>query len=81
MWKKLLILALVFSLKICSANAQDKSGDLAIVVGKDRALENVSSEELAKIFRAEKSKGSDGARNGCAGTCRRAGRDLCDGRG
>lgn len=62
MWKKTLVLALVFSLKAGPALAQDKAGDLAIVVGKNRALDNVTSDELTKIFRAEKPKGSDGVR-------------------
>ena len=62
MWKKLLIAALIFSLKVCGANAQDKSGDLAIIVSKSRDVDNVTSEELTKIFRAEKPKGSDGVR-------------------
>ena len=62
MWKKIFILALVFSLKAGVANAQDKAGDLAIVVSKNRALDNVTSDELTKIFRAEKAKGPDGVR-------------------
>jgi ABC-type phosphate transport system substrate-binding protein len=60
MWKKLLVFALILSVKIGDAAAQDKSGDLAIIVGKSRALENVTGEDLKKIFRAEKSKGADG---------------------
>ena len=62
MIKKLFIIALICSLKISSAIAQDKAGDLAIIVGKNSPLENVTSEELAKIFRAEKAKGPDGVR-------------------
>ena len=62
MWKRLFVLALIFSLKAGPALAQDKAGDLAIVVGKNRALDNVTSDELTKIFRAEKPKGSDGVR-------------------
>lgn len=62
MWKKIIVIALAFSLKISSGDAQDKSGDLAIVVAKNRAVDNVTQEELAKIFRGEKNKGSDGVR-------------------
>ena len=62
MWKKLFIAALVFGLEISVATAQDKAGDLAIIVGKNSPLNNVTSEELAKIFRAEKPKGPDGVR-------------------
>jgi ABC-type phosphate transport system substrate-binding protein len=62
MWKKILVIALAFSLKISSGDAQDKSGDLAIVVGKARALDSVTLAELTKIFRAEKPKGTDGVR-------------------
>lgn len=62
MFKKLFIVTLVCSLAIFSALAQDKAGDLAIIVGENSPLENVTSEELAKIFRAEKAKGPDGVR-------------------
>ena len=62
MWKKILLFALVSSLKIGLASAQDKSADLAIVVGKNSPLDNVSHAELTKIFRAEKGKGPDGVR-------------------
>jgi ABC-type phosphate transport system substrate-binding protein len=62
MWKKIFILALVISLKAGPALAQDKAGDLAIVVAKNRGLDNVTSDELTKIFRAEKTKGADGLR-------------------
>jgi ABC-type phosphate transport system substrate-binding protein len=62
MSKKILILILAGGLWACGALAQDKSADLAIVVGKSCSLENVTSAELAKIFRAEKSKGPDGVK-------------------
>jgi ABC-type phosphate transport system substrate-binding protein len=62
MWKKILILVLAGGLWACGAMAQDKSGDLAIVVGKSCSLDNVTSAELAKIFRAEKSKDANGVR-------------------
>jgi ABC-type phosphate transport system substrate-binding protein len=44
------------------AYARDKSDDLAIVVNKSSVLENVSSSELAKIFKAERRKSSDGTK-------------------
>jgi ABC-type phosphate transport system substrate-binding protein len=62
MIKKLFIITLAGGLNFFSAHAQDKTGDLAIIVGKNCSLNNVTSEELAKIFRAEKSKGPDGVR-------------------
>jgi len=43
-------------------HAQDKNADLAIIVGKSSSLDSVSSADLAKIFRAEKAKGSDGVK-------------------
>ena len=62
MLKKTLITGLLFGWLLAGANAQDKTGDLAIVINKASTLENVTSAELAKIFRAEKSKGPDGVR-------------------
>jgi ABC-type phosphate transport system substrate-binding protein len=44
------------------ARAQDKSGDLAIIVNKSCSLDNVSRAELVKIFKGEKSKNPDGAK-------------------
>jgi hypothetical protein len=43
-----------------SANAQDKTTDLAIVVGKGCTFDGFTSAELVKIFRGEKSKDPDG---------------------
>ena len=62
MWKKIWLSALLLGLIAGVVRAQDKSADLAIIVGKNSALDNVTGEELAKIFRAEKSKGPDGVR-------------------
>ena len=62
MWKRIFFLVLILSLKTGPALAQDKAGDLAIVVAKNRDIDNVTSDELTKIFRAEKNKGSDGVR-------------------
>ncbi len=62
MLKKTLILAALVGLNLGFATAQDKSVDLAIIVNKNSALDNVTSEELSKIFRAEKAKGPDGVR-------------------
>jgi ABC-type phosphate transport system substrate-binding protein len=60
MWKKLIIVALVFTLKLSGVLAQ--SADLAVIVNKNSGLDNVTSEELAKIFRAEKPKDPNGTR-------------------
>ena len=55
-----LICALIISLSFVRANAQDKSTDLAIVVGKGCTFDGFTSTELGKIFRGEKSKNPDG---------------------
>jgi phosphate transport system substrate-binding protein len=62
MLKKTLIMAALVSANLGFAMAQDKSADLAIIVNKNNTLDNVTSEELAKIFRAEKAKNPDGVR-------------------
>ena len=45
-----------------SARAQDKAQHLAIVVNRNSSLTDISSSELAKFFRAEKSKAPDGVK-------------------
>lgn len=62
MWKKRLLLGLTLLLPVARLLGQDKASDLAIVVGKNSALESVSSAELLKILRAEKTKGPDGVK-------------------
>jgi hypothetical protein len=62
MLKKLLALVPAILLRAAIAAAQDKSSDLAIVVNASCSLDNVSSAELAKIFKAEKSKTPEGAK-------------------
>ena len=62
MWLKTFVCVVLLGLPVTWGRAQDKTADLAIVVAKDRALDNLTSEDLKKIFRAEKSKGSDGVR-------------------
>lgn len=62
MWTKKIILMLAVGLFGSGVMAADNGGDLAIIVAKTSSLANVSSAELAKIFRAEKSKGPDGAK-------------------
>ncbi len=62
MFKKIFILTIGLSLNLGRASDQDKASDLAIIVNKNSALDNVTSEELVKIFRAEKAKGPDGVR-------------------
>jgi len=42
--------------------AQDKAADLAIVVNSASSLDNVSSADLVKIFKAEKAKSADGTK-------------------
>jgi len=54
------ILAGLFTLNL--ARAGTDTNDIVIIVGKNRALDSVTSAELQKIFRAEKRKGSDGLR-------------------
>ena len=60
--KKLFILTLTLGLLAGAARAQDKAGDLAIIVAKGNPLDNVTAAELAKIFKAEKAKGPDGTK-------------------
>ena len=62
MWKTILLGVLIGGIAPVSATAQDKAGDLAIIANKNSALDNVSSDELTKIFRAEKTKDSAGVR-------------------
>ena len=56
MWKIRFILAPLILLSAGLAAAPDKSADLAIVVNESSLLDNVSSAELAKIFKAEKNR-------------------------
>ena len=62
MLKKILIATVVISSSIGLTQAQDKANDLAIIVNKNSALDNVTADELGKIFRAEKTKGPDGTK-------------------
>lgn len=57
----LLSLALLLG-PVVVAQAGDASGDLAIVVHKASPLDDVSSADLAKFFKAEKGKMPDGAK-------------------
>jgi hypothetical protein len=61
-WKNLVLLTQLLVLSTGIALAQDKSADLAIVVNSASSLDNVSSAELAKIFKAEKAKTPDGVK-------------------
>jgi len=45
-----------------SARAQDKGDQLAVVVGKTSSLDGVTTAELQKYFKAEKSKMPDGTK-------------------
>jgi ABC-type phosphate transport system substrate-binding protein len=62
MLKPILALFAFFWLAAGVAYAQDKSNDLAIVVNKSSVLDSVSSSELARIFKAERQKSSDGTK-------------------
>ena len=42
--------------------AQDKSGDLAIIVNKSVKVDDVASADLVRYFKAEKSKAADGSK-------------------
>ncbi len=61
-WKKRLRLVPVILLSVVLAGAQDKSADLAIVVNESSLLDNISSVELAKIFKMERTKSPGGFR-------------------
>ena len=60
--KKFILITLATVLGFGLVQAQDKSTDLAIIVGKASALDSVTTAELTKILRAEKSKGADGVK-------------------
>jgi hypothetical protein len=62
MSKKLLTLASLVLLWTGFASAQDKNSDLAIVVNPASSLDNVTSADLAKIFKADKTKSPDGVK-------------------
>jgi hypothetical protein len=47
---------------VLSVRAEDKAQHLAIVVNKNSSLSDITSAELAKFFRAEKSKAPDGSK-------------------
>jgi len=59
MWKYLLFLATA-SLLAVQVRAQDKSADLAVIVAKGSSLENLSSDELRRVFLEEKATDPDG---------------------
>ncbi|HEY3861330.1 MAG TPA: hypothetical protein VGO59_05525 [Verrucomicrobiae bacterium] len=56
------ILVLGGALAAGFASAQDKAADLAIVVNAACSLENVSSAELVKIFKAQRTTNPDGVK-------------------
>lgn len=58
MKKKIFLLTTVLGLAFATARADD----LAIIVGKNSTLDNLTSVELVKIFKAEKAKGPDGTK-------------------
>ena len=52
----------LFLLGVLSASAQDKADQLAIIVGKSSSLSGVTTAELQKYFKAEKTKAPDGTK-------------------
>jgi hypothetical protein len=56
MWIKRFTLAPLILLSAGLASAPEQSADLAIVVNESSLLENVSSAELSKIFKAERTR-------------------------
>ena len=59
-WKKLFICVPLLALSSAWTNAQDKSNDLAIVVNESSLLEDISSADVTKIFKEEKTKSPGG---------------------
>jgi ABC-type phosphate transport system substrate-binding protein len=59
---KFYIVILIASFLTGSVIAQDKAGDLAIIVAKNSAIDSLTSEELHRIFFEEKTKDPDGHR-------------------
>jgi len=62
MFKRTAIVGLLVLIGVSLARANDKADDLAIVVGKNSTLDNVTLAELVKLLREEKSKSSDGVK-------------------
>jgi ABC-type phosphate transport system substrate-binding protein len=54
--------AILFLLGGLNVRAQDKADQLAVIVGKTSSLEAVTTAELQKYFKAEKSKAPDGTK-------------------
>ncbi len=59
---RLCIAAFAAVLLAAPVRADDKAGDLAIIVNKASKLDTVSSADLARYFKAEKSKTPDGTK-------------------
>ena len=62
MQRFLLLLACALAATTTCARAGDASGDLAVIVNKASKLDDVSSADLAKYFKADKSKAPDGTK-------------------
>ena len=56
------LLACILALFAIRARAGDTAGDLAVIVNKSSKLEDVSSADLAKYFKADKTKTPDGTK-------------------
>ncbi len=59
---RLFSLVLGILIAVTAARAADKAQHLAIVVNKNSSLTDISSGELAKYFRAERTKAPDGTK-------------------
>ena len=55
-------LALMVLIGSVNARAQDKAGQLAIIVGKSSSLDSITTAEMQKYFKAEKTKLPDGTK-------------------
>lgn len=56
------LFVLSFALAVVRVRAGDASGDLALIVPKASKLDDVSAADLAKYFKADKSKTPDGTK-------------------
>src|SRR5438045_2125876 len=62
MWRPFILIGLWTLLSAPVIRADDKADHLAIIVAKNSTLENLSTADLSKIFRGDKTKGADGVK-------------------
>ena len=60
--KLFVLLGLMAFADVADARAEDKADHLAVIVGKTSKLDDVSSADLQRYFKAEKSKTPDGVK-------------------